>query len=77
MPRYTREEIKKWKEVFSKINTDGDRYITPEELVEAAKRDGEEMTKEDAADFIKDFDTNGNGKIEFSEFIKALGERTA
>ncbi|GFF29004.1 calmodulin-like protein 5, partial [Aspergillus udagawae] len=58
-------------------NTDGDRYITPEELVEAAKRDGEEMTKEDAADFIKDFDTNGNGKIEFSEFIKALGERTA
>ncbi|GIC90400.1 EF-hand domain-containing protein [Aspergillus udagawae] len=66
MPRYTREEIKKWKEVFSKINTDGDRYITPEELVEAAKRDGEEMTKEDAADFIKDFDTNGNGKIEFS-----------
>ncbi|RAL17551.1 EF-hand domain-containing protein [Aspergillus homomorphus CBS 101889] len=76
MPRYTRQEINKWKEVFSRINTNGDRFIEPYELIAAAKEDGLEMSDEEAREWLKDLDCNDNGKVEFSEFIKRFGERT-
>ncbi|KAJ5996720.1 EF-hand [Penicillium canescens] len=75
MSRYSREEIKKWKEVFKAADVDNNHFITTDELIITAKEQGIEMNDEQAAEFIKNFDNNGNGKIEFSEFLKVLGER--
>lgn len=41
-------------------------FISTDELMKTAKELGMEMDDEQAAEFIKDFDNNGNGKIEFS-----------
>ncbi|OJJ44464.1 hypothetical protein ASPZODRAFT_794889 [Penicilliopsis zonata CBS 506.65] len=76
MPRYTREEINQWKAVFAEMNTDGDRFLTPAEVIAHAKKEGIEMTDEQAKEYIDIMDVNKNGTVEFSEFIKALGERT-
>ncbi|KAH6645165.1 hypothetical protein BKA67DRAFT_587090 [Truncatella angustata] len=73
MARYTREEIKKWKKVFHDMNADGDRYIEPQEVINAAKKDGIVISDQDAEEYIQRMDTNNNGKVEFSEFIKVLG----
>ncbi|KAJ5214673.1 hypothetical protein N7449_001842 [Penicillium cf. viridicatum] len=65
-PRYSREEVKKWREVFKLADVNNDHFISTDELMKTAKEQGIEMDDEQAADFIKDFDNNGNGKIEFS-----------
>lgn len=40
--------------------------INVDELIKTAKSQGVEMDDEQAAEFIKDFDNNNNGTIEFS-----------
>ncbi|KAJ5332544.1 EF-hand [Penicillium brevicompactum] len=77
MGRYSREEIKKWKAVFEAADVNNDRRISVDELLEVARKQGIEMSNEEAAEFIKDFDNNNSGTIEFSEFLKGLGEREA
>ncbi|CAI7632133.1 unnamed protein product [Penicillium bialowiezense] len=67
--RYSREEIKKWKEVFAAAPRRLTQYlgrINVDELIKTAKSQGVEMDDEEAAEFIKDFDNNNNGTIEFS-----------
>ncbi|KAE8333647.1 EF-hand [Aspergillus sergii] len=74
MGRYTREEIDFWREKFKEINTNGDRYIEPYELIAAAKEDGFEMSDDEAKEWIAELDADHDGKVSFSEFIKAFGE---
>ncbi|KNG84427.1 hypothetical protein ANOM_007596 [Aspergillus nomiae NRRL 13137] len=72
--RYTREEIDYWRARFKEINTSGDRYIEPYEIINAAKKEGFEMSDEEAKEWIDELDENHDGKVSFSEFIKAFGE---
>ncbi|KAL2867372.1 EF-hand domain-containing protein [Aspergillus lucknowensis] len=58
-----------------RIPTERPGYITPEELVEYGQRAGVGITAEDAASLIAELDLDKDGKVSFSEFIKALGER--
>ncbi|KAJ5874234.1 EF-hand [Penicillium soppii] len=74
--RYSKDEIKRWKEVFKAADINNNHKISTDELIEGAKKNGFEMSDEEAAEFIKEFDNNANGTIEFSEFLKVLGERT-
>ncbi|KAE8417474.1 EF-hand [Aspergillus pseudocaelatus] len=75
MGRYSRDEIDFWRARFREINTDGDRYIEPKELIAAARKDGLDMSDEEAEEWIGDLDEDHDGKVSFSEFIKAFGER--
>ncbi|KOC09034.1 hypothetical protein AFLA70_152g002431 [Aspergillus flavus AF70] len=74
MGRYTREEIDFWREKFREINTNGDRYIEPYELIAAAKEHGFEMSDDEAKEWIEELDVNHDGKVSFSEFLTAFGE---
>ncbi|QRD85575.1 hypothetical protein F9C07_4609 [Aspergillus flavus] len=74
MGRYTREEIDFWREKFREINTNGDRYIEPYELIAAAKEQGFEMSDDEAKEWIEELDGNHDGKVSFSEFLTAFGE---
>ncbi|GAB1199368.1 hypothetical protein APSETT444_008715 [Aspergillus pseudonomiae] len=49
-------------------------YIEPYEIIKSAKEDGFEMSDEEAKEWIDMLDDNHDGKVSFSEFIKAFGE---
>ncbi|PIG79337.1 hypothetical protein AARAC_011178 [Aspergillus arachidicola] len=74
MGRYTREEIDLWREKFREINTNGDRYIEPYELIAAARKDGFEMSDDEAKEWIENLDADHDGKVSFSEFLTAFGK---
>ncbi|KAE8164389.1 hypothetical protein BDV40DRAFT_298419 [Aspergillus tamarii] len=76
MVRYTREQINYWKAKFEEFNTEinpqtnrRDGYIVPSEVIEHARKEGLEITNEQAEDWISGLDKNGDGKVSFSEFI--------
>ncbi|OGM49237.1 hypothetical protein ABOM_004137 [Aspergillus bombycis] len=74
MGRYTREEIDFWKDRFTAINGNGDRYIEPYELIAHAKKEGLDITDEQAKAWVDELDENHDGKVSFSEFLKGFGE---
>ncbi|KAE8135815.1 hypothetical protein BDV38DRAFT_284498 [Aspergillus pseudotamarii] len=75
LPIYSREEIEKWKEEFHKINTNYDSHIDPWEYLRYAKEKGLKITDEEAVDWVRKLDVDGNGQVEFGEFLTAFGTR--
>lgn len=59
------QEIEAAFKLFDKNN---DGHISVEELGEAMKQAGQEMSVEEIKDMIRAVDRNGNGKVEYSEF---------
>lgn len=70
--RLTEEQIREYKEAFSLFDKDGDNSITTPELLTVMKSLGQNPSKEHIMHMIKEVDTNGNGKIEFSEFLTLM-----
>lgn len=58
------------KEAFENIDTDGSGRLTESELRTAFKALGIHISDEALAKTIKDADVDGDGKIDFSEFLK-------
>eukprot|EP01083_Nonionella_stella_P067954 180073_1 len=56
-------------QTFKVFDKNGDGKITPEELKEALTELGEEVTEKDVMDMIKEADLNGDGAIDFDEFM--------
>ncbi|KAL4223343.1 Calmodulin [Mactra antiquata] len=72
--RLTEEQIREYAEAFSLFDKDGDNTITTAELLTVMRSLGHNPSNDDVKDMIKEVDINGNGKIEFPEFL-ALMER--
>ena len=69
------EELMRMREEFNKFDLDGSGSITRDEIVEVMHRSGFwDITDDDAASFIEDIDPNGNGSIEFMEFVRSARE---
>ena len=60
------------KKAFDKVDINNDGVINVEELKTLLKGLGEAFTDEAVNDMIKIADLNGDGKIQFNEFIKAV-----
>ena len=66
-------------ELFDKFNTafvafdlDGDGTITVSELAAATRTLGQQVSDDDVADLISQFDLNDNGSIDFDEFCELM-----
>ena len=53
-------------QAFSFFDQDGDGTITADELCQCMKKLGEDLTKEEIEEMVKEADADGNGEIEFS-----------
>eukprot|EP00795_Rhopilema_esculentum_P007061 gene7061-12696_t len=67
--KLTEEEIKDFKEAFSLFDKDGTGYITTKELGNLMRTLGQNPTEEELQDIINDVDFDGNGIIDFPEFL--------
>lgn len=66
------EQERELMEAFKLFDTDNDGIIDAKEFTDTLMRLGEKLTQAQAAQLAKDADLNGNGKIEYSEFVKWL-----
>lgn len=62
-----------FKLIFDSIDSDKDGFLNVEEIVEFGKLTCCPMTLEAAKEEMKILDTDGNGKLEFGELIRAFG----
>ncbi|XP_052237197.1 calmodulin-alpha-like isoform X1 [Dreissena polymorpha] len=73
----TEEQVKEFKKAFNMFAHDGDGCIPTEWLGAVMKQLGQHPTKEELRDMINEMDSDGNGTIEFPEFIKAMGKKAS
>merc|ERR1712181_68946 len=69
MGELTEEQVADFKEVFSLIDKNADGAITIKELGSTMRSMGQSPTDEELQEMIEEGDSNGNGTIEFSEFL--------
>ena len=71
----TDEQIADFKEAFQVFDKNSDGVITATELGTVLKQLGQEPTDEEIQDMVHEMDTNGNGTIEFSEFLIIMARK--
>ncbi|KAL2463754.1 Calmodulin-like protein 11 [Forsythia ovata] len=69
------EQIVEFKEAFSLFDKDGDGCITIEELATVIRSLDQNPTEEELEDIINEVDSDGNGTIEFPEFLNLMASQ--
>ncbi|MFQ6670135.1 hypothetical protein Gotur_035169, partial [Gossypium turneri] len=69
------ELIAEFQEAFCLFDKDGDGCITMEELAIAIKSLDQNPTQEELQNMINEVDSNGNGTIEFGEFLNLMATK--
>ncbi|CAD6206422.1 unnamed protein product [Miscanthus lutarioriparius] len=72
---FTEEEIAAFKEVFALFDKNSDGFITSEELGTVTKSLGQNLTGNELQDMIMEVDADGNGTIEFPEFLNLMAHK--
>ena len=71
MSKLSSEQAEELKKAFAVMDTNGDGVVTKEELKGLLKGLGEDVSDDVVDEMIKIADENGDGKIQFEEFVKA------
>ena len=74
--KQSEEQIAEFKEAFSLFDKDGDGTITIKELEVVMRSLGQNPTDAELQDMIKDVDIDGNGVIDFNEFLSLMARKT-
>lgn len=61
-------------EAFKVFDKDGNGFITSQELRHVMTNLGEKITQEEADGMIKEADLDGDGRIDYEEFVKMMME---
>uniref|UniRef100_A0A8C6UEL4 Calmodulin n=1 Tax=Neogobius melanostomus TaxID=47308 RepID=A0A8C6UEL4_9GOBI len=67
--------IKSFKEAFSLFDKDGDGTITTKELGTVMRSLGQNPTEAELQDMINEVDADGNGTIDFPEFLTMMARK--
>ena len=65
---------KEMRQVFDKFDTDGGGSIDAEELQNALKSMGQDLTMDEVNKLIEEIDVNGDGEVDFEEFKVLFGQ---
>ena len=71
----TEEQIAEFKEAFSLFDKDGDGTITTKELGTVMRSLGQNPTEAELLDMINEVDADGNGTIDFPEFLSLMARK--
>ncbi|CAK8679675.1 calmodulin-like [Clavelina lepadiformis] len=71
----TEEQIVDFKEAFSLFDKDGDGTITTKELGTIMRSLGQNPTEAELQDTINEVDVDGNGTIDFPEFLTMMAKQ--
>ncbi|XP_041016591.1 calmodulin-like protein 11 [Juglans microcarpa x Juglans regia] len=69
------EQIAEFQEAFCLFDKDGDGSITIEELANAIRSLDQNPTQEELQTMINEVDVDGNGTIEFGEFLNLMARK--
>lgn len=67
--------LREYKDAFEMFDKDKDGSITAKELAMVMKSLNQEPTDADVEEMINEVDVNGNGKIEYEEFVIMMNKR--
>merc|ERR1711977_208946 len=71
----TEEQIAEFKEAFSLFDKDGDGTMGTKELGTVMRSLGQNPTEAELQDMINEVDTDGNGTIDFPEFLSLMARK--
>lgn len=71
----TEEQIAEFKEAFALFDKDGDGGITSVELGQVMRKLGNTASDEEIKNMIAQVDIDGNGTIDFSEFLVMMAKQ--
>ena len=71
----TEEQISEFKEAFALFDKDGDGTITTKELGTVMRSLGQNPTEAELQDMINEVDADGNGTIDFPEFLTLMARK--
>ena len=74
MAKLSEEQVAELKLAFAAMDTNGDGQVTKEELKALLSQLGEAVDDAVIDEMIKIADVNGDGKVDFNEFVKAATE---
>ncbi|CAN6343705.1 unnamed protein product [Urochloa humidicola] len=78
MDQLNAEQISEFREAFAFFDKDGDGCITVEELATVmGSLQGQRPSAEELREMIRDADADGNGTIEFAEFLGLMARKSA
>ncbi|XP_076096051.1 uncharacterized protein LOC143067009 isoform X1 [Mytilus galloprovincialis] len=69
------DQIAEFKEAFSLFDKDGDGTITTKELGTVMRSLGQNPTESELQDMINEVDIDGNGQIDFEEFLQMMAKK--
>ena len=69
-PGHSEDDIMEARKEFLSIDTNGDGFITREEILEME----EVPEREEMDEFFNTYDTDGDGRVTFDEILKADGK---
>ncbi|KAL8136658.1 hypothetical protein V2J09_002659 [Rumex salicifolius] len=71
----TDDQISEFKNAFSVFDKDGDGCITTKELGNVMRSLGQNPTEAELQDMINEVDADGNGTIDFTEFLNLMARK--
>lgn len=71
----TEDSIAQFREAFETFDLDKDGYLNLKELADLMKQIGYPITDQEVADIINEVDIDGNGHVDFREFIQLLARK--